>query len=183
MSSLHIHESPLGPPWPASATDHWYAIQTVARQEKYVARQLQAKQVRMFLPLIEQLHQWSDRKAWVKLPLFSGYLFVRIASSPEEHLQVVRIPGVLRVVGSNGHASPIPDEQIEGLQATVQKRIPLCEHPFISAGKHVRIRGGALDGVEGILVGHGSHQSLILSINLLCRSVVVRVEGYDVELL
>jgi len=85
-------------------------------------------------------------------------------------------------VGSERVGTPIPNEEIEYLQKAVREKIPLAVHPFLTAGKRVRIRGGALDGVEGILVGRAGDKSLVVSVELLQRSVSIRVEGYHLEL-
>lgn len=114
--------------------------------------------------------------------MFGCYAFVRIAQRTEERLKVLRTPGVLGFVGSDRQGSPIPDEQIECLRKAISENIPCFPHTFISAGRRVRIRGGSLDGVKGILVRKGSDQSLVLSVDLLHRSVAIRVEGYDIEL-
>ncbi len=114
--------------------------------------------------------------------MFSCYAFVRIVPTVEERLKVLRTPGVLGFVGSERQGTPIPDEQIESLSIAINENIPCFPHAFISAGRRVRIRGGSLDGVEGILVRQGGDQSLVLSMELLNRSVAIRVEGYDIEL-
>jgi transcription antitermination factor NusG len=89
---------------------------------------------------------------------------------------------VLGFVGSERQGTPIPDEQIESLRTAINEKIPCFPHPFVSAGRRVRIRGGSLDGIEGILLRQGKDQSLIVSVELLQRSVSIRVEGYDIEL-
>jgi transcription antitermination factor NusG len=95
---------------------------------------------------------------------------------------VLQTPGVLGFVGSERQGTPIPDDQVENLRTTIRKKIPYALHPFVSVGKRVRIRGGSLDGVEGILVGQRDDQSLIVSVELLRRSISIRLQGYDVEL-
>ena len=161
---------------------HWYAIHTVARHEKRVAQQLEENGVLTFLPLMQQIRQWSDRRAKVEVPMFSCYTFVRMVQTEEERLKVLRTPGVHGFVGSERAGTPIPNEEIESLQIAIQQKIPFAVHPFISVGNRVRIRGGALDGVEGTLIGHAGDKSLVMSVELLQRSVSFRVEGYDVEL-
>jgi transcription antitermination factor NusG len=160
----------------------WYAVHTMARHEKRVAAQFEEKRVRTFLPLLHQVHRWSDRRRVVEIPMFSCYAFVRMVQTVEERLKVLRTPGVLGFVGSERQGTSIPDEQIESLRKAVREKVPCLPHPFISAGKRVRIRGGSLDGVEGILMGQGGDHSLVLSVELLQRSVSIRVEGYDIEL-
>lgn len=160
----------------------WYAIHTVARHEKRVAQQLEENKVFTFLPLIRQRRQWSDRRATVHVPLFSCYAFVRMIQTVEERLKVLRIPGVLGFVGSGRVGTPIPNAEIENLQTAIRENVPFALHPFITVGKRVRIRGGSLDGIEGLLVSRLGDDSLILSVELLQRSICIRVEGYDVEL-
>jgi transcription antitermination factor NusG len=118
----------------------------------------------------------------VEVPLFSCYTFVRMAQTVEARLKVLHTPGVLGFVGSERQGTPIPDEQIESLRTAIRENIPCFPYPFIRAGRRVRIRGGSLDGVEGILVRQGADQSLVVSVELLRRSVAIRVEGYEIEL-
>jgi len=154
----------------------------MARHEKRVAAQFEEKRVCTFLPLLQQVHRWSDRRSVVEIPMFSCYAFVRMVQTAEERLKVLLTPGVLGFVGNERQGTSIPDEQIESLRKAVSEKVPCLPHPFISAGKRVRIRGGSLDGVEGILMRQGGDQSLVLSVELLRRSIWIRVEGYDIEL-
>ena len=160
----------------------WYAVHTMARHEKRVAAQFEEKRLCTFLPLLHQFHRWSDRQSKVEVPMFSCYAFVRMVQTIEERLKVLRTPGVLGFVGCERQGTPIPDEQIENLKKAVSEKVPCLPHPFISVGKRVRIRGGSLDGVEGILMLQGRDQRLVISVELLQRSVSIRVEGYDIEL-
>jgi len=154
----------------------------MARHEKRIAGLFEEKQVCTFLPLLQQFHRWSDRRSKVEVPMFSCYAFVRIAQTAEERLKVLGTPGVLGFVGSERQGTPIPAEQIESLRTAIREKIPCLPHPYVSAGSRVRIRGGSMDGVEGILVRQGGDQSLIVSVELLHRSISIRVEGYDIEL-
>lgn len=185
MSSSQVNLESIAhfPPLNCSPEESsWYAVHTVARHEKRVAAQFEEKHVCTFLPLIAQIHKWSDRRVKVEVPMFSCYTFVRIVRTVEERLKVLQTPGVLGFVGSERQGTPIPEEQIESLRTAINGKIPCFPHDFINAGRRVRIRGGSLDGIEGILVRQGGDQSLVLSVELLQRSVAIRVEGYDVEL-
>jgi len=185
MSNLQAYRestatvTPLGV---ESEESNWYAIHTMPRHEKRISVQLQEKRVFTFLPMLQQIHRWSDRRTKVEVPMFSCYAFVRMVQAVDERLKVLRTPGVLGFVGSARKGTPIPDEQIENLRKVTSENTPSFQHPFISAGKRVRIRGGSLDGLEGILVRQGADQSLVVSMELLCRSVSIRLEGYDIEL-
>ena len=154
----------------------------MARHEKRVAAQFEEKSVCTFLPLLPQFHRWSDRQSKVEVPMFSCYAFVRMVQTTEERLKVLRTPGVLGFVGSERQGTQIPDEQIDSLRKAISEKVPCLPYPFISAGKRVRIRGGSLDGVEGILTLQGRDQRLVISVELLQRSVSIRVQGYDIEL-
>ena len=114
--------------------------------------------------------------------MFSCYAFVRVSQKSEERLKVLRTSGVLGFVGSERRGTPIPEEEIENLRTAINGKIPCATHPFISAGQRVRIRGGSLDGIEGILTNQGGVQSVVLSVELLRRSISLRVKGYDLEL-
>jgi transcription antitermination factor NusG len=160
----------------------WYAVQTMSRHEKQVTKHLEAHCVRTFLPLLRQIRRWSDRRRVVETPMFGCYAFVRVTQSADNRLNILRIPGVLGFVGSERHGTPIPDEQIENLRIAIDQETPLFPHPFIKAGQRVRIRGGSLDGVEGILVRKGKAQNLVLSIELLHRSTSIQLDGYDIEM-
>jgi len=182
-SWMHVEStSQLPPLGVVPMVANWYAVHTIARHEKWVAAQFEEKRVCTFLPLFRRIHRWSDRRSTVEVPMFSCYAFVRIAQRTEEQLKVLRTPGVLGFVGSERQGTPIPDEQIESLRIAISEKIPCFPHDFISDGRRVRIRGGSLDGIEGILVGHSGGQSLVVSVELLHRSVAIRVEGYCVEL-
>ena len=185
MSSSRIYLEPTSqlPPLDFPPKElSWYAVHTMARHEKRVAAQFEEKRVCTFLPLLRQIHRWSDRRSVVETPMFSCYAFVRMVQTVEERLKVLRTPGVLGFVGNERQGTSIPEEQIESLRKAISEKVPCLPHPFISAGKRVRIRGGSLDGVEGILMLQGRDQRLVISVELLQRSVSIRVEGYDIEL-
>jgi transcription antitermination factor NusG len=165
----------------APAEMNWYAIRTRSRHERVAERQLQAQGVEVFCPVISQIHQWSDRRKLVESPLFAGYAFVRIASSPEERVRVLRTQGVVELVGGRGQGTPIPAEQMEAVRAVVASSAPFTKHAFLKVGQRVRIRGGSLDGVEGILLAQNGSRSLIISIEPIQRSLSIRIEGYQVE--
>jgi transcription antitermination factor NusG len=120
----------------------------MARHEKRVAAQFEEKRVCTFLPLLQQVHRWSDRRSVVEIPMFSCYAFVRMVQTVEERLKVLRTPGVLGFVGSERQGTSIPDEQIESIRKAISEKVPCLPHPFISAGKRVRIRGDLLTALK-----------------------------------
>jgi len=147
----HLQSTPATPPIGFEPEESkWYAVHTMARHEKRVVAQFLEKKVFTFLPLLQQVHRWSDRQSKVEIPLFSCYAFVRIVPTAENRVKVVRTPGVLGFVGDKGLGTSIRDEEIESLQTAMREKIPCLAHSFINAGKRVRILGGCLDGIEGI---------------------------------
>jgi transcription antitermination factor NusG len=156
-------------------------VQTRARHEKVIAQRLRDRGVTTFLPLVREVHGWSDRRKTVELPLFGCYVFARILPRNEDRLRVLVVDGVLRFVGPGGQGIPIPEEQIEAVRKLVEEELPFCSHPFLKIGQRVSIRSGALNGVEGILVARSGERTLVVSIDAIQRSMAVRIEGYDVE--
>jgi transcription termination/antitermination protein NusG len=176
--------------FPASSSDHavevsagceeWFAVQTRARHEKVIAQRLRDKGVTSFLPLVREVHGWSDRRKTVELPLFSCYVFAKLVPVSADRLRVLQVDGVLSFVGP-GLGTPISETQIDAVRKLVEEELPFCSHPFLKIGQRVRIRSGALDGVEGILVARSGERTLVMSIDAIQRSLAVRIEGYDVE--
>jgi transcriptional antiterminator NusG len=160
---------------------HWYAVRTRSRHEKLVARQLETQGIESFLPVVIQTHKWSDRSKRVEAPLFSGYAFLRMVLSPDDRVRVLRTQGVVSFVGVQGSGTPIPDHQIEDIRTLIASKFPYEERPFLRVGQRVRVRGGALDGMQGILVAENGDRSLVISVEPIQRSLCVRVQGYEVE--
>jgi len=167
---------------PVGALDsQWYALHTRARHEKLVVQRLAERGVETFLPIVTEVHRWSDRKKSVQLPLFGCYVFAKFIDNRSERLRVLRVGGVLGLIGSQGEGTPIPDEQIDAVRSLVEGNVAWSPHPFLKIGQRVRIRSGALDGVEGILVSRNGDDTLVISVDAIQRSLAVRVEGYEVE--
>jgi transcriptional antiterminator NusG len=166
---------------PGPEPTNWYAVQTRARHEKRVAERFREQGLPIFLPLVSEVRRWSDRKKLVELPMFGCYVFVKVAAGREERLRVCCVDGVLRIVGGKGEGAPIPDDQIEAVRAITSQQLAWSEHPFLKIGQRVRIKSGALNGVECILVARDGDRTLVVSVDAIQRSLSVRIEGYDVE--
>jgi transcriptional antiterminator NusG len=159
----------------------WFAVQTRPRFEKKVVLELQEKGIQAFLPLDSVKRQWSDRKQMVSLPLFPGYTFVRISADQDVRVAVLRTNGVNNFVGARGTGTSIPDSEIEAVQGLLKQQVPFKIFPYLGLGQTVRIRGGCLDGVKGILTKINGDDSLVISVDLIQRSIAMRVTGYDIE--
>jgi transcription antitermination factor NusG len=172
-----IHSQPENP----AEQQYWFAVQTKAKHEKRVATELKEKGVTVFLPLFAEVHQWSDRKRKVELPLFNSYVFVRIGGDQDSRISVLQTNSVFRFVGVRGIGIPIPDAQIEALQTIVRQKVPFVPYPFLNLSQKVRVRGGSLDGICGVLLAINDDRSLIVSVESIQRSIAIRIAGYHVE--
>lgn len=161
----------------------WFAVWTRSRQEKSAAAVLKTLQVPHYLPLKNETRQWSDRKQSVSVPLFSGYLFVRINPLEDSRLQVLKAPGVVGLVGNSSGPQAIPDEQVEQIRTVLNSGVEYWSTPFLEEGDRVRVIRGALAGIEGTLLRVNSQSRLTVSVELIQHSLAVSVSRSDVELL
>lgn len=167
---------------PASQISHWYAIQIRHRYEKRAASQLRNKSVETFLPLRAEIHQWTDRRKPIDVPLFPGYAFVRVDRSSDARLGVLNTGGVIGFVTFGSEALAVPAKQVEDLQKLLSEKVPCSLYPFLKVGQRVRIRGGCLNGLEGIL-DQRDPKRLVISIECIERSVAIAIAGYELELI
>ncbi len=140
----------------------WYAAYTSANHEKGVAKQLDERSVEHSLLLYESVRRWKDRRVKLQLPLFPGYL---------------QVPGVIRLVGFNGAPTPLPDEEIESLRLALAEGSRAEPHPYLKVGRRVRITRGPLAGREGVLKRWKGDLRVVLSTELIQRSISVEVDA------
>lgn len=157
----------------------WYAAYTCANHEKRVRDQLEERSVESFLPLYETVRRWKDRRMHLQLPLFPGYVFVRMALA--DRLRVLQVPSVVRLVGFNGQLSALPDEEMEGLKKGLARGMLAEPHPFLSVGRRVRVKAGPLAGVEGIVIRRKNRLRLVISLELIQRAAMVEVDAADLD--
>ena len=157
---------------------HWYAVYTRSRHEKVVKQQLEANVPECFLPLYEAVRRWKNGNALVACPLFPGYVFVRISSTARK--RVLATPGVVRLVGSRSGPQPIPDQELDAFRNCFERQIRVEPHPYLAVGRRVRLESGPFAGMQGILLRKKGKWRLIISINLIARSVAVEVDANDV---
>jgi transcription antitermination factor NusG len=157
----------------------WYAVYTNANHEKCVTQQLELRSIEHFLPLYESVRRWKDRRVRLQMPLFPGYVFIRLAL--RDRLRVMQIPSVVRFVGFNGQPTPLPDEEMEILRSGLSQRVRAEPHPFLTLGRRVRIKSGSFQGFEGILLRRKSNLRVVLSVALIHRSIAVDVDSTDLE--
>jgi len=160
----------------------WYAIQTRCRCERKVTQALDRKGFETFIPLLAETHRWSDRKKAIQTPLFSGYTFARLNLSPELRRIVLQTEGVIGFVVSGGGTLPVPTRQVEDIRKLLSQKVPCTLAPFLNVGQRVRVRGGCLDGLEGI-VSQKDAKRLVVSVEAIQRSIAVHIDGYELQLI
>ena len=170
-------ETPM--PLTRNVQSNWFAVYTTSNHEKKVQQRLQMRDVETFLPLFSVTRRRKNRTTVkLELPLFSGYVFVRIART--ESARVLSVPNVLSIVGDGKRALPLPDAEIETLRAGLHLR-RVDPHPYTKVGARVRICSGPLEGLEGIVVRKDDQLRVVLSIDLMRKSIAVHVSADELE--
>ncbi|MDA8172482.1 MAG: UpxY family transcription antiterminator [Nitrospiraceae bacterium] len=160
----------------------WYAIYVRSRHEGVAYGQLQKKGVESYLPLIKRNRQWKDRKKMVEFPLFPGYLFVRVNPCPSDFVNVLKARGVVSLVsGEQGVPVPVPDGEIDSLKLMMGKGDDLDIYPALREGVRVMVRRGPLNGAAGVIIKKEDGYMLIVNIEILGRSIGVKVSAEDIE--
>jgi transcription antitermination factor NusG len=159
----------------------WWVVYTRHQHEKAVAGALAAKGHEVFLPLYASLRKWKDRRKTITLPLFPCYVFVRGAQ--DRRLSIVTTPSVHMMLTKGDVPAVVPEDEIEAIRRTLEGGMKIEPHPFLKCGQRVRVKHGVLEGVEGILVRVRSLFRLVLSVEILNKSVAVEIDASSVELM
>ncbi|HAK89671.1 MAG TPA: antitermination protein NusG [Nitrospiraceae bacterium] len=163
---------------------YWYAIHVRSRHEFKVLDRLTKAGIDAFLPAVERLSRWKDRKKLISFPLFPGYLFVHIRKMYEDMLTVLKTHGVVRFISLiPGEPEAVPDDQIISLKIVLENKETVDPYPYLKEGQKVRIRKGPLAGAHGLLVKRESQHMLVLSVDILQQGISVKVDASDVETL
>ena len=166
----------------ASGLEHgaaWHALYTRHQHEKVVARVLENKGFEIFLPLYPTARRWKDRTKQLSLPLFPCYVFLR--GGLDRWLDIISTLGIHSFVGSDGQPATIPETEIDAVRKGVEKGVRVEPHPFLRCGDWVRVKSGPLEGIEGILLRKKNLFRLVLSVELLEKSVALEVDAWAVE--
>ena len=159
----------------------WYAVAVIPRHEKKVHSYLRQRGIATFLPVYRSVRRWKDRNKVLDLALFPGYLFVNL--DLRDRLSVLQSPGVMQFVSFQGRPTPVADREIRTLMRSAESGIQTSPHPYLSVGRKVRVVCGPMAGVEGILKRRKDCVRLVISIDLIKRSVMLEVDESDVEAL
>jgi transcription antitermination factor NusG len=164
---------PLDRAEPGSSEPGWFALTVKHQHERQVEGALSANGVEPFLPLYRVRRRWSDRVKELDAPLFPGYVFGRFTA--RERVRVLRIPGVGHIVGFGGLPAPVAPHEIEGIRAALASKLPIGPWPYPKVGERVHIDCGPLQGLEGTLLRQTDALRLVLSIEILQRSLAIEV--------
>lgn len=157
----------------------WYAVQVKPRAEKAVSAALRVKGYEEFLPLYACERAWSDRIKTVQLPLFAGYVFVRL--DIHNRLPVLKTPGVVSFVSLGAEPTPVDGRELEGIRSLVKSGLAVGPWPYLREGQQVEVERGALKGLRGILLKIKNECRLVVSVHLLQRSVAVEMDRESVR--
>ncbi len=158
---------------------YWYAIRTRSRHEKKVHYELAQRGVLSFLPLHGRWSRWKDRTKKIEEPLFPGYCFAQLIPR-HQALTILRVPGVVELVGAGGSPEPVDDHEIEAIQQLISSKLPYDPHPFLREGMEVEVVRGPLVGVRGTLVRKDRATRLVLSITLTQHAAAVEIHPADI---
>jgi len=180
MTELIANESErnIGPGTDPFCNALWYAGYTAARHEKRVAEHFSQRGIEHFLPLYDTVHRWNNGRHRVSLPLFPGYIFVRIAL--QERLRVLEVPGFVRLVGFNALPQPLPESDVSKMRDALSQGVLAEPYPYLTAGTRVEVRSGPLAGLTGILLRRQNKYRVVISVDLIMQSMVVEVAAEDV---
>jgi len=159
--------------------EHWYAVSVRPRHEKAVTRHLEQQRFNYFLPVYRSVRRWKDRCKKLDVALFPGYVFVNL--NLRDRLGVLRAPGVVQFVTFQGQPAAVPDSEIRALESSLSAGLRPQPHPYLRQGKKVRVKSGPLVDAEGIMIRRKEGFRLVLSIDLIMRSVMLEVDEADVE--
>jgi transcription antitermination factor NusG len=157
----------------------WYGIRTRSNRERVAAGVLAGKGFECYLPMHRSQRRWSDRIVSTEAPLFPGYLFCRF--NPKKRMPILTTPGIVQIVGFGSEPAPIPDAEIEAIHTVLNSSPDAEPCSYLRAGHRVRVQNGPLKDVEGILVKEKSNWRLVVSIEILQRSVWVEVDRDNIE--
>jgi len=152
----------------------WFALHVRTRFEKVVARNLRGKGYEEFLPLYRRSNRWSDRVKEIELPLFPGYVFCRF--NPQDRLPVLTVPGVNTIVGIGKNLMPVDESELDAVRAVLQSRAHCEPWPYLEVGQRVWVEHGPLAGTQGMVMMVKNTYRLVISVNMLQRSVAVEID-------
>jgi transcriptional antiterminator NusG len=167
----------------ANADRRWYAVQTRSHFEHRVAAALQARLMTTYLPVLSEIHQWSDRERRIEVPVFPCYLFVQLSNVAAARLPILETSGTVRIVGSRREPEPVADREINALRRVLSSGRSCLSVPYIEQGATVRIVRGPLKNLDGVFVRDKGKGRFLISVELLGQSVATEVSADEVQVI
>ena len=152
----------------------WYAILTKTGREKSATLLLENSGFECYLPVSKSSRKWSDRTKEIDAPLFPGYLFCRM--NPNDRLPILITPGVVQIVGTGKTPIAIEEQEIADIRRVAKSGLRAMPWPYLQVGQTARIEEGPLLGLSGIVIKIKSELKLVLSVQLLQRSIAVEID-------
>lgn len=172
----------LPTPWEELPTPLWYIIHTRSRHEVKVEADLTRKGLQTFLPRVTVRSRRRDRRQILETPLFPGYLFVRTDLNEWAHNNIIRSQGVVRILGTKGQCTPVPEDTVTSLRTLVNSGQPVFPWSKLTPGKRVRVVEGPLTGAIGVILRNKQGKKrLLVAVELLGRSVCAELAEETVE--
>ena len=166
-------------PLPAHLLEpQWFVLFVRSNQEKTTAQRLADQEIQYFLPCCRSVRQWKDRRVTLEMPLFPGYVFVRLLFN--ERGRVLTLPNVVSLVGARHSPSTVSGEEISWIRQGIEHGDAM-PHPHLTVGQRVRIISGALSGMRGVLVRKQNSSRVVVCLDSISRAFVVEVDLDSLE--
>lgn len=160
----------------------WYAIHTRSHFEQKVCDGLRGKSIEVFLPRVQVMSRRKDRRKKILIPLLPGYIFVRSDMAPEHYWDVIKTVGVVRMVGFEGRPVPANEDEVHALMILDGTDRTVHNRAYMKRGDRVMIMEGPLKGLVGLYLRHkGQSEKVVVSVELLKRSLAVEIEDWALE--
>ncbi|MCC5937207.1 MAG: UpxY family transcription antiterminator [Lunatimonas sp.] len=157
-----------------SEDNRWFVMYTAPRAEKKVAERLKEKGIEVYLPMVEQVRQWSDRKKKVVVPLFNGYLFVNFTK--DRLWEALQVSGAVKFVNFSGEHATVPQAEIDTIRRVIETGVSVeVNTDPIEKGERVKILGGPLEGFEGECVQKSNQDYFIIRIPGINQNMLINV--------
>jgi transcription antitermination factor NusG len=152
---------------------NWFVLFVRANQEKRTAQRLAVHEIEHFLPCYRSVRQWKDRRVTLEMPLFPGYVFLRLPFADRN--RVLTLPNVVGLVGSRNSPSIVSPEEIDSIRRGVEFG-NAAPHPVLAEGQRVVIISGVLSGMRGTMIRSQNNTRVVIAIDSIARSFAVDVD-------
>ncbi len=177
IQTSHRDLFPTESPAEGGAAGSWYVLHTRSRQEKSVATDLQARRIRHFLPLVNQVRYYGRRKARVDLPLFPGYVF--LFGDREEAFSLDRSGKLANILPVTNQTQL--DWELRNLRQAIDRQAPLNPYPYLEEGIRVEVKSGPFRGLQGLITDRTQDDRLVIQVDMLGQATAIEIDGALLE--